>query len=76
VPIQPNSEAADVSAVRSPQPTASFDSGIRWFGPRRKRSSPGVAHSAEGLPRYNRSFDTDVLSAGFASLLAAGQLRR
>ena len=27
-------------------------------------------------PRYNRSIDTDVLSAGFAGLLSAGHLRR
>jgi hypothetical protein len=29
-----------------------------------------------GGVRANRSFDTDVLSAGFARLLSAGQLRR
>jgi hypothetical protein len=32
--------------------------------------------SARAAKPYNRSFDTDVLSAGFAGLLAAGQLRR
>jgi hypothetical protein len=31
---------------------------------------------APGRARSNRSFDTDVLSAGFAGLLSAGQLRR
>jgi hypothetical protein len=32
--------------------------------------------NAQGEMMANKSFDTDVLSAGFADLLSAGQLQR